>query len=192
MSQMGFYFDMTRCVGCRTCQVACKDRMNLWEAGPRPRRVDSYEAGDYPEAVIYHISMSCNQCSQPACVRACPTGATFKAEDGTMRYDIELCIGCFACVDECPYQAPQALSGGKIARCDSCFSLREKGMNPVCVDACLMRCLDFGETAELQAKYGKDLVSDLAPLYRSSRTKPNLFIKAKEAAREEDYREVIL
>lgn len=192
MSQLGFYFDMTRCIGCRTCQVACKDKWQMQNAGPRTRRVETYEAGDYPNAVMYHISMSCNHCSNAACVRACPSGATFKAEDGTTRYDDTLCIGCGACAEACPYGAPQLLENSKIARCDSCFTLRENGMNPVCVDACLMRCLDFGEVEELKAKYGPDLVSDAAPLFDSSATQPNLLIKPMPASQEKEFRDVLL
>lgn len=193
MSQLGFYFDMTRCVGCRVCQIACKDRTGLDTAGSRPRRVDSYEAGDYPEARVYHLSVGCNHCEMPACATVCPTGAMFKAEDGTMRYDAELCTeGCTACVDICPYHAPQLLDNGKIARCDSCFTLRENGMNPVCVDACIMRCLDFGDVEELKEKYGADLVSDLAVLPDSSMTNPNLLIKPVAEALDEDYRSIII
>ncbi len=187
-----FYFDMTRCIGCRTCQVACKDRQGLMEAGPMPRRVTTYEAGEYPNAMMYHISMGCNECRDPMCARSCPTGATFRAKDGTMRYDPELCIGCYGCVNACPYQAPQRLGNGKIARCDSCFTLRERGMKPVCVDACIMRCLDFDEVEVLKEKYGEELVSDLAPLYRSDVTHPNLYVRAKRAALDPEYREVLL
>ncbi|MBR5474134.1 MAG: 4Fe-4S dicluster domain-containing protein [Lachnospiraceae bacterium] len=192
MAQLGFYFDMTRCIGCRTCQVACKDRWQIQGAGARPRRVETYETGEYPDAKMYHIAMSCNQCGNPACVAACPTGAMFKAEDGTMRYDESLCDGCGACVTGCPYGAPQLLETGKIARCDSCYTLREAGMNPVCVDACLMRCLDFGDVEELKAKYGTNLVSDVASLYDSTVTQPNLLIKATPASQEADYVSVII
>lgn len=192
MSQLGFYFDMTRCVGCRVCQIACKDRIGLEDVVSRTRRVDSYEAGEYPNAAVYHLSIACNHCENPACASVCPTGATYKAEDGTMRYDAELCIGCHACVGACPYQAPQPLENGKIAKCDSCFTLRENGMNPVCVDACIMRCLDFGEIDELKKKYGENLVSDLEALPDSTMTNPNLLIKAKPSAKEKNYREVII
>ncbi|MBR5474133.1 MAG: 4Fe-4S binding protein, partial [Lachnospiraceae bacterium] len=99
MEQHGFYFDMTRCIGCRTCQIACKDRWSIQAAGLRTRRVETYEVGDYPNARIYHLSVSCNHCSNPACMRSCPSGAMFKAEDGTMRYDESLCIGCGSCVN---------------------------------------------------------------------------------------------
>ena len=192
MSQYGFYFDMTACIGCRTCQIACKDRWGIQGAGPRIRRVATYETGDYPNAQWYHLSVSCNHCTNPACVRACPSGAMFKAADGTMRYDESLCIGCGACVNTCPYGAPQMLGSGKIARCDSCFTLREAGMNPVCVDACLMRCLDFGDVADLRATYGTGLVSDAAPLYDSGKTQPNLLIRILPAAEEKDYRNVLI
>ena len=72
---LGFYVDMTSCIGCRTCQVACKDRHDIHEVGPRPRRVDSFECGTYPDVAMFHHVMSCNHCDDPACVKGCPTAA---------------------------------------------------------------------------------------------------------------------
>ena len=70
---LGFYVDVQRCIGCRTCQVACKDRHNLQSAGPRTRRVGSFECGTYPEVGLFHLTLSCNHCDDPACVAGCPT-----------------------------------------------------------------------------------------------------------------------
>ena len=72
---LGFYVDLQRCIGCRTCQVACKDRRDLQSAGPRPRRVDSFECGTYPDVSLFHLALSCNHCDEPACVAGCPTAA---------------------------------------------------------------------------------------------------------------------
>ena len=54
---LGFYVDLQRCIGCRTCQVACKDRRDLQSAGPRPRRVDSFECGTYPDVSLFHLAL---------------------------------------------------------------------------------------------------------------------------------------
>ena len=125
------------------------------------------------------------------CVTVCPTGAMYKAEDGTVIHDDDMCIGCKACMNICPYGVPKYDEVKKITRkCDACASLRAKGENPACVDACPSRALDFGEREELIAKYGPDLVKDLPILPDSKLTNPNTLIKAKPCALEEDFREL--
>lgn len=190
---LGFYFDMSRCVGCRVCQIACKDRLGLESAGPLPRRVMTYEIGEYPTVSVYTSSIGCNHCDKPACVANCPTGAMYKSSDGTVLHDDNVCIGCKTCMSSCPYGAPQySEEKDLIIKCDSCKALREAGMNPVCVDACMTRALDFGDTEDLKAKYGADLVSELPCLGGADITAPNLLIKPSSAALEEDYREIML
>ena len=103
---LGFYFDMTRCVGCRACQVACKDRNDL-DIGLLFRYAKTYETGSFPKVGMYNYSGSCNHCENPACVTVCPTGAMYKAEDGTVIHDDDMCIGCKACMNICPYGAPK-------------------------------------------------------------------------------------
>lgn len=192
MGRLGFYFDGEVCTGCRTCQVACKDKNSL-EPGTMFRHVTSYETGSYPDAALYHLSMSCNHCENPACTAACPTGAMYKAEDGTVICDTELCDGCGNCALACPYGAPHIIEEtGKAGKCDACAYLRAKGRNPTCVDACLMRCLDFGDLDELRKKYGGELVNALPPLADPSLTKPSLLIHAKACSLQESYCEVVL
>ena len=180
MAQLGFYFNANACIGCRTCQVACKDRNNL-VGGLNYRRVSSYESGSYPNATLYHYSASCNHCSNPACVASCPTGAMQKCSDGTIQHDDELCIGCQTCVQNCPYGVPVLLPEGIVGKCDACKPFRDAGANPVCVDACVMRCLDFGDVDELRERYGADLVCDLPILPSSETTNPTVAVKPKKA-----------
>lgn len=191
---LGFYVDMTRCFGCRTCQVACKDRFDLQMAGPRTRHSETFECGSYPEAAVFHLTMSCNHCEQPACVAACPTGAMYKDADDTVQHDDTLCIGCQACVAACPYGAPQYVEDWNlVVKCDTCRPLREAGGNPVCVDACPMRAIDFGDISELQERHGATgLVSELPCLPAFDETQPNLLIKPCEAALREDFVPVTL
>ena len=193
MGQKAFYFDAETCIGCKTCQVACKDRNRL-ELGQLYRIVHSYEFGEYPNAVIWHYSATCNHCETPACVANCPTGAMHKDEsDGTVQHDDELCIGCEACVKSCPYGIPQLLEGKSITgKCDACKPFVDAGKNPVCVDACVMRCLDFGDVEELEAKYGSGLTRDLPVLPPSSDTGPSTLIGAKAGSAEASNREVAI
>ncbi|MBQ6391425.1 MAG: 4Fe-4S dicluster domain-containing protein [Eggerthellaceae bacterium] len=190
---MGFYVDMTRCIGCRTCQVACKDRHDLHEAGPRPRRVDSYECGTYPDVAMFHHVMSCNHCDDPACVKGCPTAALHKDEEGIVVHDDTKCVVCRNCMLVCPYGAPQYDEVAKmIVKCDSCKDLRAAGKPPVCVAACPMRAIDFGDLDELRAKYGDDLVNELPYLPTASWTRPNVLYKASAGALRKDFAPVVL
>jgi anaerobic dimethyl sulfoxide reductase subunit B (iron-sulfur subunit) len=189
---LGFYFDMTRCIGCRACQVACKDKNNL-DVGTIFRNAKTYEKGSFPDVSVFNYSASCNHCETPACVTVCPIGAMYKAEDGTVICDQELCDGCQACVEICPYHVPQFIEAtGKVSKCDACAYLRAKGENPACVDACPNRALDFGDIDELKKKYGSDLVSDIAILPDSEMTHPHVLIKAKECSLEGDFKELPL
>ena len=173
MAQMGFYFDQTACIGCKTCQIACRDKNALYNVGEIFRTVETTEVGEFPSVRYYSTSVSCNHCASPACVANCPTGAMYKDEEtGVVLHDDEMCIGCETCVSACPI----------VRKCDSCYLLREKGESPACVAACPMRCLDFGDLEELKAKYGDDLVSDINGLPDSSETTPSLLINARDIA----------
>ncbi len=190
---LGFYVDMQRCIGCRTCQVACKDRRDIHVAGPRMRRVDSFECGTYPDVSMFHLVLSCNHCESPACVANCPTGAMYKAADGTVQHNDEPCIACQTCVQSCPYDAPQYVEADDLVqKCDTCSALRENGILPVCVASCPTRALDFGDMEELAAKYGEGLVSELPCLEPAATTNPNLLMKAHPAALRTDFNEVVL
>ena len=192
MTQYGFYFDSSRCTGCKTCELVCKDYHDLGP-GILFRRVYDYEGGAWARkddgtwektAFNYHVALSCNHCDSPACVANCPTGAMYKDEEtGVVLHDDEMCIGCETCVSSCPYGEPVYMEAeGIVRKCDSCYLLREKGESPACVAACPMRCLDFGDLEELKAKYGDDLVSDINGLPDSSETTPSLLINARDIA----------
>lgn len=192
MSQIGFYYNQSACIGCRACQVACKDRNDISDEVAL-RWVTSYESGEFPNVGAYHFAAACNHCESPACVANCPTGAMFKAEDGSVLHDDDVCIGCKTCVGSCPYGAPQYSEGKDlIMKCDSCKALRDAGMNPVCVDTCPMRALEFGELSELESRHGEGAVSALPCLPDSAMTNPSLRIEPRPAALEETFVQVIV
>lgn len=189
---LGFYFDATHCIGCRTCQVACKDRHDLHSVGIRLRKVESAEAGSYPDSKIFHMSISCNHCEDPACVKSCPTTAMHKTEEGIVVHDDSKCVLCKNCMSVCPYAAPQHDEiKNMIVKCDSCKDLREAGMNPACVDSCPMRALEFGDIDELRRKHG-DTVQEIPSISPARYTHPNIAIKATDAMKKDDYNHVVL
>lgn len=148
--QMGFIHNNVDCIGCRACEMACKDKNGL-EAGPRFRRVQYIEGGAFPNVFAFKINMSCNHCSEPACLPTCPTGAIFKRQkDGIVDIDSTLCIGCRKCEAACPFGAPQYDPEQNIvSKCNMCVDEQDAGRKPYCVAACMMRVLDVGPIDQL-------------------------------------------
>ena len=145
MGQKGFYFDQTRCTGCRTCSVACSDLHN-YAPDIVLRRVIEFEGGTWKvntngtctqNVFAYYTSIGCNECENPVCVKACPTGAHHKrTEDGLVVIDTEKCIGCGMCAKACPYGSPVLDKAAmKMRKCDGCVARTSKGGMPVCVEA---------------------------------------------------------
>lgn len=184
--QLAFYFDAEACTHCKACEIACQDRHGL---GPSVhwRRVFQYAGGDWlpvpglpgvmrPSNIFsYSISTSCQHCALDICEEVCPAAAISKRDDGIVLLDQEKCIGCRYCEWACPYGAPQFNEeAGIMTKCDFCYDLVDAGGRPACVDACVMRALDFGDLDELKAKYGG--VDGLEPLPTANITHPSLVI----------------
>lgn len=180
--QLGFCIEQNMCMGCKACQVACKDRANL-DLGQLFRAVTEVEGGGFSEVgdalnndvYSYWTTLSCNHCDNPVCVDACPTGAMYKRkDDGIVLVNKEVCIGCGACQAACPYDAPVLIEKEKkMGKCDFCVDLVIQGNNPICVGACPVRAIHFGEIGELRSKYGMVDTLDGLP---APTTKPNLVI----------------
>lgn len=107
----GFAIDQERCIGCHTCAVACKIENNLpneiwWnriltDGGSNEMDIPR---GSFPDNSIDYLPVNCQHCENPACVRVCPVGATYKDEEtGIVRQDYDKCIGCRMCMAACPY-----------------------------------------------------------------------------------------
>jgi anaerobic dimethyl sulfoxide reductase subunit B (iron-sulfur subunit) len=149
--QLGFVHNNVDCIGCRACEIACKDKNGL-PPGPRFRRVQYIEGGTYPEVYAYKVNTSCNHCAEPACLPTCPTGAIWKRRDnGIVDIDSTLCIGCRRCEAACPYGAPQFIPELNIvSKCNLCVDEIDAGRKPYCVMACMMRVLDIGPIDQLR------------------------------------------
>ncbi len=94
----------------------------------------------------FFVPKLCNQCEHPSCVQVCPTGATFKANDGPVLIDTTYCIGCQYCVQACPYGARTFNeSRGTVDKCNWCYHRITKGLNPACVEVCPTGTRIFGD-----------------------------------------------
>lgn len=175
MAQKGFYYNMGACIGCKVCQIACKD-INGLEVGLDYRNVEYFEEGKFPKPEFHYMSMACNHCAEPKCIQVCPVGALSKAEEtGLVLHDKETCIGCKACVAACPYEAMHYKEEeNKSGKCDGCISLVKKGEQPACVSGCLTRALDFGDLDELKEKYKNVNFTNLED---KQNTNPSILIK---------------
>lgn len=150
MSQMGFLLDQKYCIGCQTCQAACRARHGL-TPGVYPRKATSSQI----ELTGPYISLACNHCTNPACADVCPTGAVQKRDDGIVVHDTEICIGCYSCEKACPYGAPLENDlNDRMVKCDMCAARLDRGENPACVDACPVKVLTVGVVEDLEAQGG--------------------------------------
>ena len=118
--KLGLVIDLDTCVGCHACAVACKQWNDQGQAGPAARRrrarrgtpsgtwfnrIRHFEVGEYPATQTVNMPMSCLHCEEPACVTVCPTGASYKRDDGIVLVDPDKCMGCNLCAWACPYGA---------------------------------------------------------------------------------------
>jgi Fe-S-cluster-containing dehydrogenase component/DMSO reductase anchor subunit len=134
--QYRFGFDMNACIGCHSCEVACAEQNGLPD-GITWRRVGEIEGGDHPRTRRFHISMSCNQCLEPACLIGCPTNAYEKLANGIVAHHADECIGCQYCTWNCPYSVPIFQPDRRIVtKCDMCSPRLDAGLSPACVAAC--------------------------------------------------------
>ena len=181
MERLGFLYDTTRCVGCKACQIACKEQNKLG-TGEFFRRVETLTE----EGKLVHFSAACNHCENPACVTVCPTGAMYIAEDGTVQHNDEKCVGCGRCVHHCPYGAPSLNKAtGYAQKCGACAQRRREGLAPACVAACPTRALAFGPLGEAD----EDMVSSdgLSFLPPASFTGPSLRLRRKKGGAKAAY-----
>jgi DMSO reductase iron-sulfur subunit len=143
--QHAFHFTADNCIGCHACESACSEKNNL-PPHLSFRSVGYVEGGSYPDYFRMNISMACNHCDDPVCLKGCPTRAYTKhPEYGAVIQDPDICFGCGYCTWVCPYNAPQLDPvNGQVEKCNMCVDRLEVGLKPACVTACLGNALDFG------------------------------------------------
>lgn len=135
--QYRFHFDMAKCIGCKCCVVACNEQ-NGNPAGILWRRVGEVEGGVYPHTMRSYLSMGCNHCVEPTCLKGCPVDAYTKDPlTGIVRHSADACIGCQYCTWNCSYGVPQYnAERGVVGKCDMCYGRLTMGESPACVNAC--------------------------------------------------------
>jgi len=135
--------DLNYCIGCQSCAAAC------WQ-------------GHHQQSRLFHgeirglalLPLNCRQCEEPACVKACPTNALEKGEDGIVRRKAMLCVGCRSCVYACPFGVIEAeLSRHLSPNCDLCEDRVGQGKEPRCVASCVSGALRFVPLSEV---FGED------------------------------------
>jgi molybdopterin-containing oxidoreductase family iron-sulfur binding subunit len=169
--RLGMVIDLARCVGCQTCAIVCKLENDVplglaWNrvftvGGPS---MDTPK-GQYPDLALDHITIACQHCENPVCVKVCPTGASYQREDGIVLVNYDACIGCRYCLASCPYSArtfnyrkPQQIPDfpignpdvvpremGVVEKCTFCVTRVDKGLDPACVASCPARARFFGD-----------------------------------------------
>jgi anaerobic dimethyl sulfoxide reductase subunit B len=179
--QIGFFVDSTRCINCKTCEIACKDA-NDATVGRRFRRVRTFEGGQFPLVYAFSLSMACNHCEEPACVRQCPAKAyTKRDEDGIVIHDPEKCIGCRYCTWVCPFGAPQYDAGeGRVRKCNLCAEQLAAGENPACVSSCPLRAIEVRPLEEIPMEASP--LGEIKAFPAAERAKPSARYRVRKEA----------
>lgn len=175
--QYAMVIDTRRCIGCHACTVACKSEFDV-PMGVNRSWVEYTEKGSFPNVDRSFLPRLCNQCTYPACVPVCPTGATWKRkEDGIVVIDPDICIGCKYCIHACPYDArflnPKT---GVADKCDFCLHRVKQGLVPSCVNTCMGRARIFGDVNDQKSEVSKLLAENAyTVLLKGQGTEPNVF-----------------
>ena len=176
----GFFTDTTLCIGCKACEVACKewnalpaDKMELsghsydntnalsattWRHVAFVERVgtDGQRATAMPPFQSNWLMMSdvCKHCANAGCLDACPTGALFRTEFGTVVVQQDICNGCGYCVPACPFGVVELneTADGQAHKCTLCYDRLKGGLEPACAKSCPTNSIEFGPLEELQAR----------------------------------------
>lgn len=202
MTKLGIAISLDRCVGCHTCVNACRMQNNVPLALTWNRVIneacDTIDGakGTYPNLSRTYIPLACQHCTNAACMRVCPTGATYRDEKGRVEIDYEKCIGCRMCMAACPYNArsfnweepvrdPDFNYGdarvpvrprGVAEKCTLCKERTDDGKVPMCVRCCPSRARIFGDLDDSESEISKlRLKSTAHVLLEEQGTRPQVF-----------------
>jgi tetrathionate reductase subunit B len=173
--------DTERCVKCDACVTACRAEWNtpLGYSRNWVSTVEGSDANGMP--MLSFLSGRCQHCDQPPCVDACPTGASYKRDDGMVLTDRDLCTGCEFCLYACPYDARfKDPADGMISKCTFCQPRVDAGKQPACVEVCFNGALVFGDINDPDSEVSQRLAQgDWKQLVtRETNTGQNLYYSA--------------
>lgn len=172
VSGWGLLIDLTRCTGCESCVLACKQANNRPNPTEVPCKLDSdaYSFLDQHtvlnsdgQLVTQFVKRQCMHCLHPACVAACTVGALRRAPNGPVIYDADTCIGCRYCQYTCPFGVPAYEWDnplGLIHKCEMCAERLQAGQLPACVNACPNGAIRFGPREALLAQAQAQIASN--------------------------------
>jgi Fe-S-cluster-containing dehydrogenase component/formate-dependent nitrite reductase membrane component NrfD len=141
----GFLIRNDRCIGCHACSTACKSENDV-PLGVNRTWVKNVEKGRYPDVRRHFQVTRCNHCANPPCVRICPVTAMYQRADGIVEFDPQVCIGCKACLQACPYDAIYIdPDSGTAAKCHFCAHRVEMNLEPACVVVCPEHAIISGD-----------------------------------------------
>ena len=172
----GFVIDNRKCIGCHACSTACKSE-NEVPLGVYRTWVKYVETGTYPDARRHFQVTRCNHCANPPCVRICPTEAMYQRDDGIVEFDSNVCIGCKACMQACPYDAihidPDSHTA---AKCHFCAHRVDIGLQPACVVVCPEQAIIAGDMNDPQTEISRLLAQqDVTVRKPEQGTAPKVF-----------------
>ncbi|MDX2503191.1 MAG: 4Fe-4S dicluster domain-containing protein [Gammaproteobacteria bacterium] len=165
MTHYAMVINLNTCVGCNACMAACaiENQTPVWDETKWRTFVHDNEIGVEENIQRRFFPRLCNHCDNPPCMTVCPTGATYKKDNGIVLVDEDMCMGCQACAMACPYDARIAVTYGDIKKgkefygddyrhsmptmdkCSFCDHRLEKGLQPACVETCVGSARLFGD-----------------------------------------------
>lgn len=173
----GFVMLTARCIDCRACTVACRAENEVPLPNSRNWVHSDGIMGTFPNLHQTFQPGNCMHCEDAPCVRVCPTGASYKREDGIVLINHEKCIGCQYCVQACPYGARFLNEEtGTVDKCTFCIQRLDKGEEPACVATCLGKARVAGDLNDPNSAVAKLLAAfphyQIAP---EAGTGPNIY-----------------
>ena len=158
--QYGFAIDHRTCIGCHACTVACKSE-NEVPVGSFRTWVKYQDKGTFPAVRRHFTVLRCNHCDAAPCVEICPVTALHKRPDAIVDLDRDICIGCRACMQACPYDALYLNEDtGTAEKCHYCAHRTELGLEPACVVVCPTHSIISGDVSDPQSEIARRIADN--------------------------------